>query len=167
MKDFLLSEVKMHTATEPKCVPSEKQHISLFGKHEAEICSPGEANAMSDKNHTYVTSIQALMEAKKQAPNFLQCKLCDGIHPLYKCDVFKSLSLGERLSFAQQEMLCERCLRPGHDGYCVKDSCNRVCPSCLPRESVRHNSYLCPVKYEQDRWMKDMAGKEWADESWQ
>lgn len=93
-----------------------------------------------------MTSLQALREAKKEAPQFLQCVLCDGIHPRYKCDAFKAMTLEQRLSHVQSEGLCVRCLREMHNGYCKDESCNLPCPTCAPEREVYHNRFLCASK---------------------
>lgn len=94
------------------------------------------------------TTMQALAVAKLEAPIFLQCILCDGIHPKYKCTVFIEMNFAARWAHVRAEKLCEKCLRPAHQGKCVAPGCNKPCPHCMP-SVVYHNSLLCGRKDEQ------------------
>lgn len=101
---------------------------------------------LRQSNEAYVTSIQALAEAKKFQPEFLQCNLCDGIHPKYKCEVFIGMSFQERWNHVRRFALCAKCLRSDHAGPCAQKTCNQACPACLPSQ-LFHNSFLCSVKW--------------------
>lgn len=75
-------------------------------------------------------------------PDFLQCDLCNDMHPLFKCEIFKTMSLTGRKSHVIEKNLCEKCLRPNHSGDCRKRQCNIPFPNCKP-ETRYHNSWLC------------------------
>lgn len=80
---------------------------------------------------------------KKDLPEFLQCVLCDEIHPIYRCNNFKAMDRTDRLNHVSKHDLCIKCLRKNHTGECVAEKCNEECPRCWP-ENELHNSMLCP-----------------------
>lgn len=86
---------------------------------------------------------QQHFERNESIPEFLQCILCEDIHPLYGCDVFRAMDFNERRNHVDRNDLCERCLRKNHSGRCKRKANNRKCPKCKP-ESKFHNSWLCP-----------------------
>ena len=47
-----------------------------------------------------------------------KCPNCDGLHLLYKCDLFKKMVPAKRLGFVSERRLCFNCLRPG--GHAAK-----------------------------------------------
>lgn len=87
--------------------------------------------------------------SKGQIPDFLDCKLCGQVHPLYKCNLFKAFYLWKKLKHVQENALCKRCLRKRHSGDCTNPKCNLPCPQCMPLRKF-HNSTLCP-KQEYNR----------------
>lgn len=116
------------------------------------------------KQEAFVTSVQALKQAKGDVPEYLKCKLCDGIHPLYKCDEFTSKAFDQRWIYVRSEQLCVKCLRQNHNGNCEVASCNLPCPSCAPSK-VFHNSKLCGNKKDKKQSeVKPMPRKDWANE---
>lgn len=106
-------------------------------------------------------------EVKSQVPSFLQCKLCDDIHPVYKCLVFKAMDLKSKENFVQENKLCVKCLRSFHLGNCRDVSSNNACPKCSP--AAYHNSVLCPGnmanKSKQATEKKPTTG-DWANDEW-
>lgn len=76
-------------------------------------------------------------------PEWLQCVLCNTIHTLFRCDVFKDMNLNGRKNHVQQYNLCDRCLRKRHTGQCEVSRCNKECPRCPGKY---HNSFLCSNK---------------------
>lgn len=85
---------------------------------------------------------------KANAPGFLQCDLCDGVHPKYKCKVYLEMSLSDRLLNVQEQSLCVKCLRKKHQGGCADPRSNQSCPKCAP-QALYHNSSLCPKQVNQ------------------
>lgn len=82
-------------------------------------------------------------ENKQRVREFLQCVLCDDIHPIYRCESFKAMNLTDRKEHVNQNNLCQRCLRKNHDGRCDRKENNEECPKCKPASKF-HNSLLCP-----------------------
>lgn len=80
---------------------------------------------------------------EKNYPSHIICDVCEGNHPTYACDGFRSLNLLGRKNTACEKGLCVRCLRKNHDGQCEVKRCNNECPRCKP-EIKFHNSLLCP-----------------------
>ena len=52
----------------------------------------------------------------------VQCPQCKGLHPLYRCEDFKGLSVGDRWNVAKNHKLCFNCLRQ-HKGKCGMGHC--------------------------------------------
>ena len=52
----------------------------------------------------------------------IQCPQCKGVHVLYRCENFKSLSVAERWDVVRKHKLCFNCLRQ-HKGKCGINSC--------------------------------------------
>ena len=59
------------------------------------------------------------------------CVLCNGLHTLYKCDIFKEKTPRDRKQFAEEKSLCYNCLHGGHSHrqcrsrfLCHVDGCN-------------------------------------------
>lgn len=102
---------------------------------------------------------------KEKVPAFLQCKLCEYIHPIYKCLVFKAMDLGSKEKFVMQNNLCVKCLRSSHLGNCRDVSSNNACPKCSP--FTYHNSVLCPknmsneIKQTPAKKSSEDGGDEW------
>ncbi|XP_062556797.1 uncharacterized protein LOC134221623 [Armigeres subalbatus] len=79
-----------------------------------------------------------------QSRNFVQtsnqskesCACCGNEHLIYKCDVFKDMTISERYTKVKQTGLCFNCLRRGHrTGECNSD---RTCKTC----KRKHHSLL-------------------------
>ena len=47
------------------------------------------------------------------------CPICDKLHSIYECFVFKKKSQQERLELVSLKRLCFSCLRRGHQSVCV------------------------------------------------
>lgn len=122
--------------------------IYEFDPNEGASCSTYRPN--KNANQATVSSTQAMAVAKRSAPIFLQCVLCTGIHPKYKCEAFIGMSLIDRWEHVRKEKLCQQCLRPQHQGKCIAPGCNQACTYCSPA-AVFHNSLLCSARDTQVR----------------
>ncbi|XP_031637717.1 uncharacterized protein LOC116350124, partial [Contarinia nasturtii] len=80
---------------------------------------------------------------KRSYPDFLQCVLCENIHPIFRCECFIAMNLSGRKNHVAEHQLCVRCLRNSHTGPCARKECNEPCPKCKP-DNKYHNSLLCP-----------------------
>ena len=65
--------------------------------------------------------------------NPIQCWMCAGTHPIWKCDVFENANVDERWQLAKAHKLCFRCLASTHFGQdCVRsqlcgiENCTRM-----------------------------------------
>jgi hypothetical protein len=68
------------------------------------------------------------------------CPICQGPHPIWRCDTFKAKSLRERIREVKKASLCINCLRKGQIAQdCFSGSC-RVC-------GERHNTMLHREKH--------------------
>lgn len=134
LEAFLEGEVTIHVHDE------KRSEASPVGNMRNLQLNPG--GGAIKKQQTQQKSYP-LMD-KAQAPDFLNCALCDEVHPLYKCNRFKALDLARRRKHVDQYNLCERCLRRNHRGDCSDPKSMEHCPDC--RKGVKHNSWLCPTK---------------------
>lgn len=92
--------------------------------------------------------VRTTAQEKRNAPVDMQCKLCDGIHMLYKCDTFKAMDQAQRWDVVEKIGLCARCLRKYHgNAPCINKTNNEKCPRCWKHsmKEVYHNSSLCVV----------------------
>lgn len=65
---------------------------------------------------------------------------CNQTHYLGQCDLFRGLSLTERVELTRQHRLCKCCLTTGHWAF----SCTRNgCAKC-PEDKMKHHFRLCP-----------------------
>lgn len=98
-----------------------------------------------------VQSQQAWDDEKRRAPEFMQCKLCDGVHALYKCEVYVGMGYRQKWQCVKDYKLCQRCLKKDHLGSCENKLNNEKCQKCYESGYSRtvsyHNSSLCPVRY--------------------
>ncbi|XP_053685940.1 uncharacterized protein LOC128735483 [Sabethes cyaneus] len=64
------------------------------------------------------------------------CELCGGSHPNFKCSVFQSMNIAQRLAKVREARICFNCLRKGH----MSRSClsQRTCAKC----NRKHHSLL-------------------------
>lgn len=138
LETFLEGEVTIHVHDEKRSEASstvgEMQNMSLNPSGGAV-----KKQQMQQTQHKAYPIID-----KHHAPDFLSCVLCDGVHPIYKCNKFKALDLTRRRKHVIQNGLCERCLRQNHPGDCKDPKSMEQCPDC--RKGVKHNSWLCPTK---------------------
>lgn len=63
------------------------------------------------------------------------CILCQANHPLYACEAFLKLSIGDRYKYVNNKNLCSNCLRGGH---AIKDCWFGSCKQC----NKKHNTLL-------------------------
>ncbi|KOC59103.1 hypothetical protein WH47_10929 [Habropoda laboriosa] len=53
------------------------------------------------------------------------CPACGSVHPLFKCDKFKSLPIEEKTRVVQTSQTCFNCLQPGHRvKACTRNHCD-------------------------------------------
>lgn len=133
-------------AEEASSISREKgNHLPSFDNFKAFLKSEiimwlGEESKTCSETNKW--DVEAFGQNKKSVPSFLQCKLCEGIHPVYKCLVFKAMKLGEKEELVLKNNWCVKCLQPAHLGKCRDDLSNNACPKCAP--TTFHNSILCP-----------------------
>lgn len=73
--------------------------------------------------------------APKKAKKLIHCPLCNGPHPLIRCEEYKSLAMGQRRREVARLNLCENCLTANHQ----VNQCNHgPCRKC----GTKHNSTL-------------------------
>lgn len=115
----------------------------------------GSAENLSARSHAQKSFVRASTSTaqtfnsrastQSNVPSFLKCILCEGTHPLYKCEVFIGMNLAGRKAHVEKYKLCKRCLRPfDGDVTCAKEECMQTCPRC-PNNQY-HNSMICPSK---------------------
>lgn len=75
----------------------------------------------------------ALPPAKKKKA---LCPYCHLEHFLHRCEMFKKLSLAEKLAVLKRNTLCINCFSPAHATQLCKQG---VCKRC----NLKHNSLLC------------------------
>ena len=59
------------------------------------------------------SSIQPTQSPKKH--QYPPCKLCDAQHSLFRCDIFRNMTVQERLDHVNHNNNCSNCLRRGHN----------------------------------------------------
>lgn len=173
VKRFMQSEIKILRIDEKQCVQTQQQASNIHTTNEAEKpkyadvaksaytgAIPKQKQQQSEESDWSST----LAEEKANCPAFLQCKLCVGIHPIYKCKVYKSKSLAQRQKYVNDENLCVRCLKPKHTGKCLDAKSNNPCPVCA-NESY-HNSTLCETKAAKAKAAKDNKQPSVSDDDW-
>lgn len=71
----------------------------------------------------------------------VSCKICNGNHPIYRCEDLQKLSVTDRMKKIIEKRLCIKCLAPGHH---AKDCRSSTCKKC----DKKHNSLLHQEKEE-------------------
>lgn len=98
-------------------------------------------------NETNFRSVQQMREIGNETGTKPKeyCTKCGAFHRLYKCEVFKAMSLARRWAHVSQANLCPRCLHPQHLGQCKDAKNNDQCETCKKYtvEPAYHNSTLC------------------------
>lgn len=86
--------------------------------------------------------------SRPSVPSYFKCELCDGLHPIYKCQIFLGFSLNAKMNYVKIKHLCKKCLRPADHHLCKNPQSNEACPSCaaINDQTIYHNSTLCPSK---------------------
>lgn len=69
---------------------------------------------------------------------FIQCVVCQRLHPLFRCQKFLNMPLNARQTVVRMNELCRSCLSKGHYVNTCKQTCCKRCPTKM------HNSTLCP-----------------------
>lgn len=145
VKKFLASELEIHMSQNINYASVVKQCVDKQDKIVARNVSMRNTNesvaSSSEQNERTVYD----NSDKSKHSQFLQCNLCEGVHPLYKCDVFLAKKLDMRLLYVSENKFCVRCLRKEHTGNCVDVKSNWKCLACVP-EVKYHNSKLCPKR---------------------
>lgn len=65
----------------------------------------GDAKQSSSRNYSHASSI---------SPKINKCLHCGGDHMIFRCDQFRKLSIGQRISRANELKLCHNCLKQNH-----------------------------------------------------
>lgn len=108
--------------------------IRFKGGKGASANTSQDAYQRSNKPQTKSFAVSADSKESQSHPS--SCLVCKGQHRVHECNVFKSKTLQERLSFVEQNKLCSNCLRGGHNvRRCHLSACCRTCKQ-------RHNSLL-------------------------
>lgn len=153
MQDFLKSEMDVYVQTDIRSqvqlVTTSKLNMpDKISDNEGAQCMHFEALSLDNvRNNSHkataaVMPMNALENEKMRSAKFLQCPLCVGIHPLYKCDVFLQMPLSEKQMHVSLNNLCVRCLRSEHPNSCWNEVSNLPCKKCKPSIEY-HNSSLC------------------------
>lgn len=65
---------------------------------------------------------------------------CSQVHYLGQCELFRKLTLQERLELTRKQQLCRCCLLKGHMAIsCSRDGCSKC-----PEDRFKHHFRLCP-----------------------
>lgn len=171
LHDFLESEIEIYAYDRSNegaaALPISDIHAPSTSKVVAKQAAKVESNpkwsdmVQSDlhKNMAAVMPINALANEKKHFAPFLQCNLCEFVHPKHKCPVYKQMTFHDKKNHVAAKDLCIKCVRPIHPGQCEDPSCNEKCPTCFKKKNITayHNSSLCPTKEEE----KQQRNEEW------
>lgn len=170
MQDFLKSELKIHTQSEiqkklQQCVEDKTGYVSQQQAQNDEASgqiTKGVAQVVSIQKHA-AEAERMRPEDKAKQPGFLQCTLCEFVHPRFKCSVYLSFTYEQKWRHVSEQWLCIKCLRPEHNpNPCEDRNCERPCPTCEPYGVVRcHNSTLCPVKHHIDPTVRMEGYNDW------
>lgn len=147
VKDFLSSELEIHemqNVTYANMIKSAQTPQSDQDIPSTSGTASNVQKAQKQADQKPSTS-QTNNDEKKKVPEFLQCKLCNQIHPLYSCEAFKAKTRSERVLYVTVNGLCIKYLRPEHSELCRDRNSNNPCPICLAEQQY-HNSMLCPSK---------------------
>ncbi|XP_055543082.1 uncharacterized protein LOC129728654 [Wyeomyia smithii] len=86
------------------------------------------------------------------SPSSATCELCSGQHPNFKCSVFRSMTVSQRIAKVKECRLCFNCLRKGHrSNMCASE---KTCTKCSQKHhSLLHQEYpdvatIIPEKQE-------------------
>lgn len=83
---------------------------------------------MSYKNNSKTMSKAFLTDVKNT-----KCILCDEIHPLYKCTIYKNMFVSDRVEFVKSKYLCFNCL----NNHNVSECRNKIfCSICRKRHHI-------------------------------
>ncbi|CAK9800717.1 hypothetical protein ANTPLA_LOCUS7241 [Anthophora plagiata] len=83
------------------------------------------------------------------------CPACGSVHPLFKCDKFKSLAIEEKTRLVQTSQTCFNCLQPGHRvkactrNFC--DICGKKHHKLLHRASAPRSNTITSEEAEQSK----------------
>lgn len=145
VKNFLRNEVMLlaSESVDPSTTASNQGQSSFADVLRTPVSSGPVSISSAQRFQNRIQS--ALRDEKKNQPIWLQCVLCDGIHPRFGCDIYNGWALDRKEFHVQEQHLCVRCLRQNHPGDCVDPKCNRPCPKC--NDGTKHNSTLCPKQH--------------------
>lgn len=82
--------------------------------------------------------------SRDEYPDFMQCVLCVGIHPVSSCEAFIAMNYNGRLNHVTHHNLCVKCLRDSHNDQCLRKRFNEPCRNCKGGENKYHHHLLCP-----------------------
>ena len=77
------------------------------------------------------------------------CDVCQEQHPLWRCDIFKKLTIDKRKEAVVKHKLCINCLMSGHDVInCVKPSFCRVSDCTAKHNKLLHETVVANHKID-------------------
>uniref|UniRef100_A0A023F0J1 Putative bel12 ag transposon polyprotein n=1 Tax=Triatoma infestans TaxID=30076 RepID=A0A023F0J1_TRIIF len=155
LEDFLRKQIHILEATECNVNNSYNYKVKYIeGKGSAAYKETSKAQAFlgrgtaapkSSKEHVYYNPKGTqLKNHTNNNKNYFKsfnknnsspvCLICKGSHTIYKCDIFKILSVAERITKIKDLNLCQNCLQSHESNECESGNC-RVC-------NKKHNTYL-------------------------
>lgn len=132
--------------------PTKEQFSCNFGAStSAQTNANSNAAAQAKQANNWYTSSDAMQTnanvSAQPASAFSMgiCFLCNkNWHALFRCTVFLSMNIKDRVLVISEHNLCIKCLKPNHVGQCTEPQSNKSCQRCSTREEkVFHNSTLC------------------------
>lgn len=181
MHDFLVSEAKIYQQSEiqakfhrNKCDASVSSSFALQNIEQLDQATRYTTPATPQVENTRTAQVISVQQhaaetgmtrrPKASQPPFLQCTLCTGVHPRFKCEVYKVMDYYEKWAHINAEWLCGRCVRPAHSATrCEDRNCENPCPQCETYAVTRyHNSTLCPLKHGIDPTVHIQGIDDWS-----
>lgn len=146
LRKFLEDEIDVHLKFEMRAdFQSDQmpdQSIAKAGK------SAVEKNATSTTAQNYGATSKQTQPHEQKRIEFKPCTLCNQMHPLHRCEIYRAMSLSDKWTQVDKDGLCRKCLFKYHQGPCLNPKCNEKCPQCIKHgKTVYHNSSLCPEAY--------------------
>lgn len=169
VKEFMRSEIKILKIEEKETMQTQQQTSNIVQSHAhtqsikfnyADITKMAHTGGAKPKQTQFLGErLSELALEKNNSPDFLQCKLCPGIHPAYKCKAYLALPLHKRMEYALSRKFCVRCMRSQHIGDCADPKSNKRCPDC--KEEAYHNSTLCDTKAAKKQQNQSCGSEDW------
>lgn len=96
---------------------------------------------------SYAHQLRNAQNAQRTSQNVLPCLLCHIKHPIFSCQIWKSMNINEREIYQRANKLCIPCVQPMHGNTPCWGNPNWIqrCPTCWndAGEEIYHNSTLC------------------------